>query len=208
MSNQQNTTNPGTGTTLGAGQPTTGRGNTEWTVLMTAAMKRIETTKKRIREIVEDAPEGAGQFILSTLGSIAMSVFVIVLLVRLVIWAATIDPLEALKPMLPAGKVAAEPFMHWFTTHLTGLPISAETGVWIWGITGLIVWFVASCHHLAAQALWVGYGAATAAIVWTGTPVASHRPVTTGLAVIAWTILSLFVLTRRPVPYRFRPAAS
>ncbi|MFB6726778.1 hypothetical protein ACFCV3_41795 [Kribbella sp. NPDC056345] len=187
----------------------TGKTTSEWPAWATTALNTLNDRARRVVAFVDANPEGAFRLIGSAIGGLAMALLILSILGRLVGWAVTGDPLDDLAKALPAGQIAADPFMHWLTTHTTGLPITAETAAWIWGVTGALLWFAASFHHLVAKALWLVFGATTAAMVWAGTTTNAHRPVTTGLVVIAWTVLSLFVLVPRPQPLpRRRPAAS
>ncbi|MGW2331662.1 hypothetical protein ACWC5C_38760 [Streptomyces sp. NPDC001700] len=101
-------------------------------------------------------------------------------------WAATItDPVHA-----------------YLRAHTVGLPITATTVFVIWqtvGVGTLIGSWVST--SFGPRITWIVYGAATAFMVWDASP-AAGRTVATGLAVIAWTILSSLALrglSLRPV---------
>ena len=97
-------------------------------------------------------------------------------------------------------RIVTDPIGHWLVVHTAGLPLTMPTAAGIWGVTGFVLFYAASCYHLGAQLLWPVYGAATAAMAWSGTDVSEYRPVAVGLIAIAWSVLSLLALRGRRYP--------
>jgi hypothetical protein len=90
--------------------------------------------------------------------------------------------------------VVDQPVRTYIAQHSTGLPIEASTVYTLWqlaGITGLVLGYLS--RNNGVRALWAGHGAATVFMVWTATP-HTGRPVATGLAVLAWTVLSAIAM--------------
>ncbi|GAA2842399.1 hypothetical protein [Kribbella solani] len=191
----------------------------DWPSWATTALERLNAGGRRIQRFVEADPEGAFRLFAAAIGAITVGALIILVAGQFLRWAIEGDPAgdlasvvrTGLPEALSTGQIAADALMHWLTIHTTGLPITATTAAWIWGGTGAVIWIVASFHHVGAKFLWPAYGAATAAMAWFGTTTATHRPVTAGLVGIAWTVLALFVLVRRPRRRRIiirRPAES
>lgn len=101
-------------------------------------------------------------------------------------WAATItDPVRA-----------------YLDAHTASLPVTATSAFGIWlgvgAVSLVLAWLTES---FGARLTWFAHGAATVFMVWASSP-AAGRTVASGLAVLAWTGLSLFTLrglSLRPV---------
>ncbi|GGP90149.1 hypothetical protein [Streptomyces melanogenes] len=97
--------------------------------------------------------------------------------------------------------VVDQPIRSYIAQHSTGLTVSGSTIYTLWqvaGLTGLIGGFLRST---AARLLWVAWGAGSAAMIWSAAP-ADGRTLATGIAVLAWSIASVFALrglSLRPV---------
>ncbi|MFC9431635.1 hypothetical protein [Streptomyces sp. NPDC056987] len=96
----------------------------------------------------------------------------------------------------------ADPVHAYLSTHTTDLPITAGTVFVIWQAVGaatlISAWITGG---FGPRLTWLAYGSATVAMTWDASPTAG-RTVATGLAVIAWTILSSLALrgfSLRPV---------
>lgn len=101
-------------------------------------------------------------------------------------WAATLsDPVHA-----------------YLTAHTAGLPVTASSAFGIWlGVGGASFAWAWLTEAFGARLTWSAHGAATAFMVWESSP-AAGRTVAVALAVLAWTIGSLFALrglSLRPV---------
>ncbi|MFE4605478.1 hypothetical protein ACFRKE_31965 [Kitasatospora indigofera] len=101
------------------------------------------------------------------------------------------------------------PVHDYLTAHTASLPADTAT-VWaLWQIAGPALLIGAAVGFTSLRVLWVGYGGASAAMVWAATP-DTGRPVATALAVACWLLLStlaLHGLRLRPtlsVPVRVR----
>ncbi|MDH6107895.1 hypothetical protein P3T36_006354 [Kitasatospora sp. MAP12-15] len=93
-----------------------------------------------------------------------------------------------------SGVVATvtRPVHDYLVTH-GGLPADSVT-VWaLWQTAGPVLFIAGAIGFTSARALWVAYGAATAAMVWAATP-ETGRPVATALAVACWVLLSTIAL--------------
>ncbi|MET9427918.1 MULTISPECIES: hypothetical protein [unclassified Streptomyces] len=86
------------------------------------------------------------------------------------------------------------PIRSYIAAHSAGLPISASTVYTLWQITGLfslIAGFITRSNGI--RLTWTAWGIAGMAMVWTTTPDTS-RTIATAIAVLAWTIASVFAL--------------
>ncbi|MGW4651332.1 hypothetical protein [Kitasatospora sp. NPDC004289] len=99
--------------------------------------------------------------------------------------------------------------VHDYLTAHSGLPADTAT-VWaLWQIAAPALLIGAALGFTSLRVLWVGYGGATAAMVWAATP-AAGRPVATALVIACWVLastLALHGLRLRPalvVPVRVR----
>ncbi|MEU8347679.1 hypothetical protein AB0C74_38780 [Spirillospora sp. NPDC048832] len=75
--------------------------------------------------------------------------------------------------------------------HSAGLPITAGqlAGLWLWGQVALLVFgFFGSW---GARLGWIATGAVTVAMVWAGTTPHGSRWTAAGVAVLAWSVLSI-----------------
>jgi hypothetical protein len=173
----------------------------EWPRWANNALNQLDTGARRALGFVHANPEGAARLVFSAIGAVAIGLLGVVALFKLMQWAAEGNPLQDLAGLLPARELVSDPLMRWLSIHTAGTGISTETAAWTWGIAGAVVWFFACSHQLGAQLVaWPAYGAATAAMAWFGTTTATQRPIAAGLVAIAWTVLSLFALNRRPRP--------
>ncbi|UXX98049.1 hypothetical protein N7U49_48005 (plasmid) [Streptomyces sp. AD2-2] len=89
--------------------------------------------------------------------------------------------------------VTDQPVYSYITHHSAGLTVSGTAIYWVWqacGLTGLIGGFL---HHTGARLAWIGWGAATTAMVWTATPTAG-RALTTAITALLWTLASPIAL--------------
>lgn len=100
------------------------------------------------------------------------------------------------------ARLVLDPVRAYLDTHATGLPIGADTLWWTWTAAGaaffLLGWLAAA---VAARIGWVLWGAATVAMVY-ATTTGPARTTTAGIAVLWWTVLSLFALRRRVTTQR------
>ncbi|GGZ22074.1 hypothetical protein GCM10010300_77260 [Streptomyces olivaceoviridis] len=88
----------------------------------------------------------------------------------------------------------ADPVHAYLAAHTAGLPLSASSAFVIWlgvGAVSLVLAWVTGAF--GARLTWTAHGICTAAMVFDASP-AAGRPVATALAVLAWTIGSLFTL--------------
>jgi hypothetical protein len=88
----------------------------------------------------------------------------------------------------------ADPVHAYLTAHTASLPLTVSSAFVIWQGVGLVslvlAWFTGA---VGARLTWTAHGAATVFMVWDASP-ATGRSVAAGLAVLAWTIGSLFAL--------------
>ncbi|WP_051901048.1 helix-turn-helix domain-containing protein [Streptomyces aureus] len=84
-----------------------------------------------------------------------------------------------------------QPVRTYLDAHTAGLPVTATTLhlVWVASGAGLLA-FSFLTGTFGARLTWILWGAATTAMVWSGTPDPA-RPVAAGLALIAWGIASI-----------------
>ncbi|MEU5599212.1 hypothetical protein [Streptomyces sp. NPDC020298] len=98
--------------------------------------------------------------------------------------------------MQNAGGLAAtinQPVRQYLAAHTAQLPVSAGIAITVWQAVGVGAFVLGILRATGARLIWTGWGAATALMVWAGTP-ASGRPVAVGFAVLAWAVLSAPVL--------------
>lgn len=96
--------------------------------------------------------------------------------------------------------VIDQPVRAYLDAHTAGLAVTAETMHLVWLVSGAGLLFFSLSGTFGARLTWILWGAATTAMVWTGTPDPA-RQVATGLAVIGWgtaSILALHGLSLRP----------
>ncbi|MFI9080954.1 hypothetical protein ACIGW8_31550 [Streptomyces sioyaensis] len=88
----------------------------------------------------------------------------------------------------------ADPVRAYLTAHTAGLPLTASSAFVIWQGVGaaslVLAWFTGA---VGARLTWTAHGVCTVFMVWDASPAAS-RPVAAALAVLAWTVGSLFAL--------------
>ncbi|MFI1169307.1 hypothetical protein ACH4UM_38550 [Streptomyces sp. NPDC020801] len=96
----------------------------------------------------------------------------------------------------------ADPVHAYLSAHTAGLPLTASSAFVIWQGVGavslVLAWFTGA---FGARLTYTAHGAATVYMVWASSP-AAGRTVAAALAVLAWTIGSLFALrglSLRPV---------
>ena len=95
----------------------------------------------------------------------------------------------------------SHPVRGYLHQHTAGLPISAQSAFGLWEMLAVALVILAFTGSTLARLAWLGYGAATAAMVWSGTADPA-RPVATAVAVLLWGVGSLFALrglSLRPV---------
>ncbi|MBC3844593.1 hypothetical protein GXW82_43770 [Streptacidiphilus sp. 4-A2] len=93
------------------------------------------------------------------------------------------------------------PVQNWTAAHSGSLPISAGSLFGLWELAGLVLLITSFAGSAAARLAWTGYGAATAAMVWSATP-APDQAAATGIAALTWalaSIIALHGLSLRPV---------
>ncbi|MFE6288208.1 hypothetical protein [Streptomyces sp. NPDC057877] len=96
----------------------------------------------------------------------------------------------------------SDPVHAYLSAHTAGLPLTASSAVNIWlgvgAVSLVLAWFTGA---VGARLTYTAHGAATVYMVWASSPPAG-RTVAAALAVLAWTIGSLFALrglSLRPV---------
>ncbi|MFE7675819.1 hypothetical protein ACFU5N_26890 [Streptomyces albidoflavus] len=88
----------------------------------------------------------------------------------------------------------ADPVHAYLAAHTVGLPLTATSAFVIWlgvGIVSLVLSWLSGTA--GARLTWTAHGVCSVAMVWDAAP-ADGRPVAAALAVLAWTIGSLFAL--------------
>ena len=93
------------------------------------------------------------------------------------------------------------PVQHWTAAHSSSLPMGAAGLFGLWELAGLVLLITAFAGSAAARLAWTGYGAATAAMVWSATP-APDQAAATGITALVWalaSIVALHGLSLRPV---------
>lgn len=94
----------------------------------------------------------------------------------------------------PAGLVA-DPVHAYITEHTVDIGVDAGTVFWTWCAAGVVFLLFALAGNVGARIGWTLYGAATALMVFAGTP-DPGRPVATGLTVTFWAVLSMVAYRR------------
>ncbi|MGW7440344.1 hypothetical protein [Streptomyces sp. NPDC054849] len=88
----------------------------------------------------------------------------------------------------------ADPVHAYLTAHTAGLPLTASSAFLIWLGVGAVslglAWFTGA---VGARLTWIAHGVCSVLMVWDASPAAS-RPVAAALAILAWTIGSVFAL--------------
>jgi len=100
--------------------------------------------------------------------------------------------------------VTNEPVYSYITHHSAGLAVSSTTVYVVWqaaGLTGLIGGFL---RNTGARCAWIGWGAATTAMVWTAAP-AAGRALATAITVLLWTLASPIALRGLRLRLRLYP---
>ena len=85
------------------------------------------------------------------------------------------------------------PVQRYIADHSASLNIGAGNLFGVWQLAGLLLIVFGWLGSGAAKLTWVGYGAATGAMVWSGT-VPSDRPVATALVALIWGLASMYAL--------------
>lgn len=94
----------------------------------------------------------------------------------------------------PAGLVA-DPVRAYITQHTVDVGVDAHTVWWTWCAAGVVFFLLAVGGNVGGRIGWALHGAATTAIVFTGTP-GQGRPIATALTVLFWTVLSVLAYRR------------
>ncbi|MEH1124854.1 hypothetical protein [Micromonospora sp. CPCC 206061] len=98
------------------------------------------------------------------------------------------------------SQVVTVPVHQYLDTHTAAMPVVAETLWWTWCISGALLFVLAVTRNVGGRVGWVGYGAATAGMVWTATPAPSQW-VGVGVVGLWWSLLSVPAFRRRrPAP--------
>jgi hypothetical protein len=89
------------------------------------------------------------------------------------------------------GQTITRPAHAYLTAHATGLPITVGQAwnTWLTVLGGLLTWSTL-LRSFGARLGWTAMGAASIAAVWAGSP-AANAPVAAGLALAAWSVLSI-----------------
>ncbi|GAB1331706.1 hypothetical protein [Streptomyces sennicomposti] len=86
-----------------------------------------------------------------------------------------------------------QPVRSYLATHTQTLPITATTAYSTWQAIGVVAFLLGYLRNTPARLTWTAWGAATVAMVWIATP-GPGRQVAAGIAVLAWTALSVLAL--------------
>jgi hypothetical protein len=86
-----------------------------------------------------------------------------------------------------------DPVSNWLTAHSSGLPVSATTVGGLWEGAGAVLLVVSARGSVIGRMLWCGFGAGTAAMVWSAAP-DPGRPLATAITATAWAAASLIAL--------------
>ncbi|RSN05947.1 hypothetical protein DMC63_37685 [Streptomyces sp. WAC 05977] len=168
-----------------------------WPTWAVHALARLTTARKDVQRFVMADPVGAATLLGTVVCGVLTFLLVLSTLAKIFEWLVSGHPVQDLAQQLPAVRIVTDPIGHWMAMHTAGLPLTAQAAAWLWGGTGFLLFYAACYRHLGAQLLWPIYGAATAAMAWSGTATADHRPVVVGLLAIAWSALSLLALRGR-----------
>ncbi|MGY4966620.1 hypothetical protein [Streptomyces sp. 900105245] len=88
----------------------------------------------------------------------------------------------------------ADPVHAYLTAHTAGLPLTASSAFLIWlGVGAVSLGLAWLTGAVGARLTWIAHGVCSALMVWDAAP-AAGRPVAAALAVLAWTIGSVFAL--------------
>ena len=82
------------------------------------------------------------------------------------------------------------PVRAYLDRHGAGLSLSPANLFNVWLLAGAVLLIAAAAGSLVGRLAWLGFGSATAAMVWSATA-AGSRPVAVGVTVLVWTLLSL-----------------
>ncbi|MFJ4329112.1 hypothetical protein ACIP3A_39215 [Streptomyces tricolor] len=145
----------------------------------------------------DDIPSGA-LAMLAIGGALAVVLVLAVGVPRLIDWYQHQDWAWATQWVA----TVADPVQAYLAAHTAGLPMTASSAFVIWqgigAVSLVLAWFTGA---VGARLTWIAHGACTAAMVFDASP-AAGRPIAAALAVLAWTIGSLFALrglSLRPV---------
>jgi len=89
--------------------------------------------------------------------------------------------------------VITAPVHHYLAVRTAALPVSPRLAFDAWSVTGVALGVAAWKRSGAGRIGWAMWGAASAGMVWAGTPAASQA-LATGEAALAWALLSLAAL--------------
>ncbi len=157
---------------------------------------------EELRQVPQAGWHGMANWVKAGLSLIGISLAIIIVTTAADIIADLINRLLAAGPTLKVGTdtgsgvwgVIDNPIRSYIATHSADLPISASTVYTLWqalGLFSLIGGFITRSN--GARLTWLTWGCAGVAMIWTTTP-ETAQTVATGLAVLAWTVLSTFAL--------------
>lgn len=173
-------------------------GKSGWPAWAATALAKTRAVCGGIRRFVVADPTGAFDLVGTAVVTGLTFLLVSSAAVRFLEWLVKGHPLHDIGAAVPAVHIVTDPIGTWLDRHLAGLPVSTSAVAWTWGALGLVFFAAAASRHLAARLLWLSFGAATAAMAWTGTADAAHRPVAVAAVAIVWSLLSLPALRARP----------
>ncbi|MFI9311566.1 hypothetical protein [Streptomyces triculaminicus] len=135
------------------------------------------------------------------LAAAGLSIVVLLLDGAAGVLADTVHQLLTAAPRVPVGtdtssgvfSVIDQPIRTYIATHSTSLTISDSSVYTVWQVVGLFGLVGGFFRSTGARLTWTAWGAVSIAMVWSSTP-AAGRPISTGLAVLAWTAVSAFAL--------------
>ncbi|MFE6129725.1 hypothetical protein ACFQ6Q_15870 [Streptomyces sp. NPDC056437] len=159
-----------------------------------------------VRTAPNDGWHGMAHWIKAVLGAAGVAFVILLLHSAASVLLGTLHDILTAAPDMQAGTDTStgvwatidQPVRSYITSHTTGLPISASTVYTLWQATGflaLVGGFIT--RNSGLRLTWLGFGAATVAMIWTATPDTSRT-----IAALAWMLLSAFALRglrlRRP----------
>ncbi|MFI9176134.1 hypothetical protein [Streptomyces lincolnensis] len=160
----------------------------------TGTVPRPSQTPIRTRDDIPPGALAAG----AVLGILTLLVILKVAVPRAINWSTHQDWSWATQ----WAATLTDPVRAYLDAHTAGLPVTATSAFGIWlGIGAASLVLAWATGAVGARLTWFAHGVATVFMVWASSPPAG-RTVAAGLAVLAWTGLSLFALrglSLRPV---------